>query len=77
MPVEYKNCIKLQNCKLISYCILEGEKGLMVPGGDDDAFEDALRLGDLAGLTVSNEAEPHNYDVGVFDIENQNQKISK
>lgn len=34
-----------------------------MPGPDDDALEAALGLGELAGLTVNNEAEPLSYDV--------------
>ncbi len=39
-------------------------KGMIgMPGPDDDALEAALGLGELAGLTVNNEAEPLSYDV--------------
>lgn len=34
-----------------------------VPGADDEALEAALGLGELAGLTVANEADPLNYDI--------------
>ena len=34
-----------------------------VPGADDEALEAALGLGELAGLTVANEADPLSYDV--------------
>ncbi len=47
-------------------CFLDGRKGILVPGGpDDDAIEAALGLGDLAGLTVNNEADPLSYDVNI------------
>ena len=32
-------------------------------GADDDALEAALGLGDLASLTITNEADPLSYDV--------------
>ena len=36
-------------------------------GSDQDEFNSALGLGELAGLTVTNEADPSNYDVsGLF-----------
>jgi striatin 1/3/4 len=35
--------------------------------GEDDALEAALGLGDLAGLTVNNEADPLSYDVSKYD----------
>ena len=36
-------------------------------GADDDALEAALGLGDLASLTITNEADPLSYDVSVFN----------
>ena len=36
---------------------------LLAPGVEDDALDVALGLGDLAGLTVNNEADPLSYDV--------------
>ena len=43
-----------------------GHKGpiIGVPG-EEDAFETALGLGELAGLTVNNEADPLSYDVSL------------
>ncbi len=36
----------------------------MLPGiGDEEAIAEALGLGDLAGLTVTNEADPLCYEV--------------
>lgn len=40
-----------------------GSRKPMLGGAEDDEFDGALGLGDLAGLTVSNEADPTNYDV--------------
>ena len=37
-----------------------------VPGPEDEALEAVLGLGDLAGLTVNNEADPLSYDVRFF-----------
>lgn len=34
-----------------------------VPGPEDEALEAVLGLGELAGLTVNNEADPLSYDV--------------
>ena len=46
------------------FCTEGGRKGIIgVPGPDEDAIEAALGLGDLAGLTVNNEADPLSYDV--------------
>lgn len=39
-----------------------------VPGADDEALEAALGLGELAGLTVANEADPLNYDVSPLNF---------
>ena len=40
-----------------------------MPGGpEDDALEAALGLGELAGLTVNNEADPLSYDVGITPL---------
>lgn len=36
---------------------------LGMPGADEDALDAALGLGELAGLTVTNEADPMSYDV--------------
>lgn len=41
-----------------------------VLGSDDDALEAALGLGELAGLTVSNEADSLTYDVSISDLIN-------
>lgn len=42
---------------------------MVMPGGpDDDALEAALGLGDLAGLTINNEADPLSYDVSFHSI---------
>ena len=47
--------------------ISEGRKAIIgVPGPEDDALEAALGLGDLAGLTVNNEADPLSYDVSIY-----------
>ena len=35
-------------------------------GADDDALEAALGLGDLASLTITNEADPLSYDVSLL-----------
>ncbi|XP_025103841.1 striatin-3-like isoform X6 [Pomacea canaliculata] len=40
-----------------------GSRKPMLGGAEDDEFDGALGLGDLAGLTVSNEADPTNYDI--------------
>ena len=37
----------------------------MLGGPDEDEFSGALGLGELAGLTVTNEADPSNYDVRI------------
>lgn len=37
-----------------------------VLGNDDDALEAALGLGELAGLTVSNDADALTYDVSML-----------
>lgn len=34
-----------------------------IPGPEDESLEAVLGLGELAGLTVNNEADPLNYDV--------------
>ncbi|XP_046545184.1 striatin-like isoform X5 [Haliotis rubra] len=36
---------------------------LGMPGADEDALDAALGLGELAGLTVTNEADPMSYDI--------------
>ena len=36
---------------------------MSVLGNDDDALEAALGLGELAGLTINNEADSLSYDV--------------
>ena len=39
-----------------------------VSGADDDALEAALGLGDLASLTITNEADPLSYDVSFLIV---------
>lgn len=43
-------------------CVV-GHKALIGGLNDDDALEAALGLGELAGLTVNNEADSLSYDV--------------
>ena len=45
-------------------CVTASKPVIGVPG-EDDAIEAALGLGDLAGLTVNNEADPLTYDVSI------------
>ena len=40
----------------------------MVGTNDDDPLEAALGLGELAGLTINNEADPLSYDVSVYFV---------
>ena len=40
-----------------------GSRKPMLGGSDEDEYDSALGLGELAGLTVTNEADPSNYDV--------------
>jgi len=45
-----------------------GHKVMMTGLNDDDALEAALGLGELAGLTVNNDADSISYDVSGLNL---------
>ena len=58
MHLVHHGIIILYLCPLLSIHVCSG-------ADDDDALEVALGLGDLAGLTINNEAEMLSYDVSL------------
>lgn len=51
------------NDDIVFVVTVKRDGGVLGVPGEDDALEAALGLGDLAGLTVNNEADPLTYDV--------------
>jgi len=57
-------------CSEVLRCLYAGPRKAMldVLGSDDDALEAALGLGELAGLTVTNEADAYDVSSNVCTV---------